>query len=136
MSDEHVCICGREMSDHDAVCYEPECDGVQHWPPLCCRECPCRSYQEAHPMLRILQAAEDDDLSFHQRGTQFRLKWWTSEYEYRTLSRSERALVLQALSDGLLYKTYPIGLYNGKGSLDLTRDGLRRLNKVYDGTSR
>lgn len=44
----HVCICGRYDWEHDEVCYYGDGDH-RHYPALCCPECPCDSFKEAHP---------------------------------------------------------------------------------------
>jgi len=45
---EHVCICGTMDDQHEERCYYGEEDH-SHWPPLCCSNCPCLSFEEAHP---------------------------------------------------------------------------------------
>lgn len=53
----HVCICGVEFFDHREECYvqderyrHPDGDySHSHYPPLCCDNCPCLSFEEAHP---------------------------------------------------------------------------------------
>ena len=47
---EHLCICSRWVHEHDGTSiYCPEgCLG--HLPPLCCPDCPCGSFREAHPV--------------------------------------------------------------------------------------
>lgn len=45
----HICgVCFQDSADHDVYCYEEDCEEETHWPPLCCPDCPCRSYDEAH----------------------------------------------------------------------------------------
>ena len=46
--DAHVCVCGLVEWAHEEHC---EYGGRQHThhPPLCCAECPCESFAEAHP---------------------------------------------------------------------------------------
>lgn len=48
---EHVCHCGLFVSEHESRC--DVCD-EHHFPPLCCRGCPCRSVIAAHPELADL----------------------------------------------------------------------------------
>lgn len=49
MAEGHVCICGQMDYDHREQCYYGEDDGHSHYPSLCCPECPCLSFEEAHP---------------------------------------------------------------------------------------
>ncbi len=45
---EHICtVCFEVVSEHDEECSVEGCQG--HWPPLCCPECGCESFEEAHP---------------------------------------------------------------------------------------
>lgn len=42
----HLCtVCFQPLEHHPETC-ELEC---RHFPPLCCRGCQCRSFEEAHP---------------------------------------------------------------------------------------
>lgn len=45
----HYCEnCSRPSEEHSQYCHEMYCDAKVHYPPLCCPECPCGSYAEAH----------------------------------------------------------------------------------------
>jgi hypothetical protein len=44
----HWCICGVEDAEHDIRCWYED---HTHMNPLCCPECPCLSYEQAHPEL-------------------------------------------------------------------------------------
>lgn len=48
VEDEHICeVCGLPGNRHgENSCGEPGC---YHWPALCCPECPCLSFVQAHP---------------------------------------------------------------------------------------
>lgn len=51
----HVCeVCGHSSTSHDARCNVDGCNPGSHFPPLCCPECPCRSFVEAHADLYAL----------------------------------------------------------------------------------
>ncbi len=44
---EHICTeCFSFASQHEEACEVDGCEG--HWPPLCCRGCDCRSFEDAH----------------------------------------------------------------------------------------
>lgn len=45
----HYCtVCSRDSALHPAACLESACEGVPHWPALCCPGCECASYELAH----------------------------------------------------------------------------------------
>lgn len=45
----HVCICGLLDREHPGDCFYDDHD--HQMAPLCCPECPCLSYEQAHPEL-------------------------------------------------------------------------------------
>lgn len=127
----HWCACGNEDNQHSSDCFEPESECVgSHWPPLCCPECSCHSYQEAHPLLRVLQAVEDEDISFVWHGSQLRLQWWVTYDKSRRLTKAERVTVLKALKDGLIQKHYAIGRGISVGMFGTTAAGYKRLHRA------
>lgn len=45
----HTClICFRDGHDHPEEC---DACGWSHWPPPCCKGCPCGSWESYHPAL-------------------------------------------------------------------------------------
>jgi len=47
----HLCgVCWQDSGLHVEDCFKQGCETIVHWPPLCCSECPCGSYEEAHGM--------------------------------------------------------------------------------------
>lgn len=43
--DVHYCVCGLSVEEHRER--SDDC-GERHFPALCCKGCPCRSFEEAH----------------------------------------------------------------------------------------
>src|SRR5262245_1995608 len=42
----HYCtVCSRDSAVHPSACLESACEGVPHWPSLCCPGCECVSYE-------------------------------------------------------------------------------------------
>ena len=127
----HTCEqCFMDSDDHSQECYEPEADCPQgrHWPALCCPGCPCHSYEDAHPMLHILQAMSDNDISYTWHGGQLRLHWWETGTRKRRLTRQERLNVLLAVKLGLAEHSPAYGR-SQHGTFDLTYAGRKRLNQ-------
>lgn len=131
----HVCICGTESIYHSDQCHAGGCEAAWHWPPLCCPDCPCHSYQEAHPTLRVLQAIADEQVSFRWHGSQLRLRWWTTLFSYRLLTAGERKLIQAVLKADLAKKDYAIGYLHQarRGVLALTDTGRKQLAEGREG---
>lgn len=49
---EHLCDCGRWVHEHPERCGMDEAGECSHQPALCCPDCLCDSFYQAHPEQR------------------------------------------------------------------------------------
>jgi hypothetical protein len=71
--------------------------------------------------LRVLRAIAKENITWHYAGMQTRLRWYTSEYVYTTLSAAERRALTWLVEEDLAREVQ--GMRFGRGGYEVTPKG-------------